>query len=55
MDNLPLTSVIMPVHNEAKFIAESLDSILAQDYPAECMEILVVDGASEDETMDIVT
>lgn len=47
---LPLVSVIMPVYNEASFIRESLGAVLAQDYPADKLEILVVDGGSTDNT-----
>ncbi|HKV84321.1 MAG TPA: glycosyltransferase family 2 protein [Ktedonobacterales bacterium] len=50
----PFVSVIMAVRNEAAFIAESLGAILEQDYPAERMEILLADGASEDDTLGIV-
>ncbi|EPC81897.1 glycosyltransferase-like protein, partial [Lacticaseibacillus paracasei subsp. paracasei Lpp126] len=28
-----LISVIMPVYNAEKYLAEALDSLLAQDYP----------------------
>ncbi len=44
----------MPIRNEGDFIARSLGSVLAQDYPKECLEILVVDGRSEDNTRTIV-
>jgi succinoglycan biosynthesis protein ExoA len=54
MDNRPLVSVIMPIRNEAGYIAVSLGSVLAQDYPPELMEILVVDGMSDDATRDII-
>jgi succinoglycan biosynthesis protein ExoA len=47
-------SVIMPIRNEAGFIRESLRSVLNQDYPADLMEIIVVDGMSTDATRDIV-
>jgi glycosyltransferase involved in cell wall biosynthesis len=50
--NLPFVSVIMPVRNEADFIDQSLGSVLAQDYPEEQMEILVVDGMSNDGTRE---
>jgi glycosyltransferase involved in cell wall biosynthesis len=50
----PRVSVIMPVRNEATFIERSIGSVLEQDYPAELMEILVVDGQSDDGTRDIV-
>jgi glycosyltransferase involved in cell wall biosynthesis len=49
-----LVSVIIPCRNEEKFIEKCLDSVLAQDYPKENLEIFVVDGASEDETKRVV-
>ncbi|MEO5616731.1 MAG: glycosyltransferase family 2 protein [Candidatus Eisenbacteria bacterium] len=52
--DLPLVSVVMPVRNEAGFIAHNLEAVLAQDYPAGCLEILVADGMSEDGTRDII-
>lgn len=54
MVNLPLVSVIMPVRNEAAYIERSLGAVLAQDYPAERMEILVVDGMSDDGTREFI-
>lgn len=54
MQELPFVSVIMPVRNEADFIEQALKSILDSDYPAEKMEVLVVDGASDDDTRPIV-
>jgi glycosyltransferase involved in cell wall biosynthesis len=53
-DNLPTVSIIIPSHNEEKFIGRCLDSIIAQDYPKEKMEVLVVDGMSGDRTREIV-
>ena len=50
----PLVTVIMPVRNEAAFIQRSLRSVLAQDYPPERVEILVVDGRSNDATRQLV-
>lgn len=52
--DLPRVSVIMPVRNEADFIRHSLGAVLAQDYPADWLEILVVDGESEDDTAVLV-
>ena len=54
MDILPLVSVIMPVRDEAAYIERSLGSVLAQDYPAGRLEILVVDGMSRDGTREYV-
>jgi len=47
----PLVSIGMPLFNEARFVKDSLDSILAQDYPN--LEIIVSDNASTDETLSI--
>jgi len=44
----------MPVRNEVGFIERSLSSVLAQDFPMAQVEILVVDGMSEDGTRQIV-
>ena len=48
----PLVSVVVPVFNGEKYVAEAIDSILAQDYPA--MEIIVVDDGSSDSTLGIL-
>lgn len=46
----PFVSVVLPVRNEEAFIERCLTAVAAQDYPRTCMEILVVDGISQDET-----
>ncbi|HEX7580586.1 MAG TPA: glycosyltransferase family 2 protein [Thermoanaerobaculia bacterium] len=51
---LPFVSVVMPVRNEAAFIARSLGAVLAQDYPRCRMEVIVADGMSDDATRDLV-
>jgi glycosyltransferase involved in cell wall biosynthesis len=51
----PRVSVIVPCRNEAQFISACLDSILGNDYPKDCLEILIVDGMSEDSTRSIVS
>ena len=47
-------SVIIPARNEAANIKACVDSILAQDYPTEAFEIIVIDDFSEDDTAFIV-
>jgi glycosyltransferase involved in cell wall biosynthesis len=50
----PFVSIVIPCRNEAVSIGRCLDSILAGDYPAERMEVLVADGRSEDGTRGLV-
>lgn len=50
----PLVTLIMPIRNEEHFIERSLGAVLAQDYPTDRLEILVVDGMSDDDTPTIV-
>lgn len=50
----PIVSILIPCRNEEQFIGRCLDSILANDYPYEQLEILVLDGMSEDDTRQIV-
>jgi cellulose synthase/poly-beta-1,6-N-acetylglucosamine synthase-like glycosyltransferase len=48
-------TVIIPARNEAANIKACVDSILAQDYPADAFEIIVIDDFSEDDTAFIVS
>jgi len=50
----PPVSVIMPIRNEAAFIERSLGAVLAQDYPADRLHVMVVDGMSDDGTREMV-
>ncbi|MCC7207902.1 MAG: glycosyltransferase family 2 protein [Anaerolineae bacterium] len=54
MRQQPLVTIIMPVRNEAAFIERSLGAVLAQDYPSERMEVLIVDGMSDDGTCEMI-
>ncbi len=47
-------SVIIPCRNEERYIAECIDSVLACNYPHDKLEIIVIDGRSNDATRDIV-
>ncbi len=48
----PLVSVIIPMRNEADWLDRCLGTVLAQDYPSARLEILVVDGMSDDGTYE---
>lgn len=47
-------SIIIPCRNEESFIRQCLDSIVFQDYPKEDLEVIVVDGMSEDQSRKII-
>jgi GT2 family glycosyltransferase len=53
-DSPPFLSVIVPVRNEAGFVASLIDAIFAQDYPSNRFEVIVADGLSTDGTRDIL-
>lgn len=52
MKNNGLVSVIMPSYNTAKYIAESIESVINQTYPY--WELIIVDDCSGDTTDSVV-
>lgn len=52
--DLPFVSVIVPCRNEEEMIERCLDSLIANTYPKEKLEILVIDGLSEDRSLEII-
>jgi glycosyltransferase involved in cell wall biosynthesis len=50
--NTPLVSIVTPSYNHGRFIRETINSVLTQDYPR--IEYLVMDGGSTDETSSVV-
>jgi cellulose synthase/poly-beta-1,6-N-acetylglucosamine synthase-like glycosyltransferase len=51
---VPMVTVVLPAYNEERQIAGAIESALAQDYPADRLQILVVSDASTDQTDAIV-
>lgn len=49
----PLVSIIVPVLNEEKYILGCLSSIQKQTYPHELVEVIIVDGCSTDQTVNL--
>lgn len=51
MEHSPLVSVIVPVYNMEQYLGETLDSVLASNYPA--FEVIVMDDGSKDASLQI--
>ena len=51
--DFPKFSIIVPTKNEETVIQRCLDGIMNIDYPKEKMQIIVVDGKSDDNTLKI--
>ena len=55
LDESPFTppvSVLVPAHNEARTIVESVNALLALDYPS--LQIVVINDGSNDNTLDVL-
>jgi hyaluronan synthase len=48
----PSLTVIIPAYNEGAMVLNSIESVIQADYPADRLEILVVDDGSRDDTWD---
>lgn len=48
----PTVTVLIPARNEAATIERALERIRAQSYPSELIEVIVVDGGSDDDTAE---
>ncbi|MCH8245132.1 MAG: glycosyltransferase family 2 protein [Bacteroidetes bacterium] len=51
MENPSVVSVVIPVHNGAKYLKQAVESVRCQRWPN--LEILIVDDGSTDDTADV--
>ena len=50
----PSCSILIPAHNEEKVIANTIEAMLALDYPKDKLEIIVINDGSTDSTKEII-
>jgi glycosyltransferase involved in cell wall biosynthesis len=51
MKPLPTISIVVPSLNQARYLTETLDSLVQQDYPS--LEVIIQDGGSSDDSISI--
>ena len=51
---LSTISIVIPTYNEERNIENCLDSIFAQQYPKDLLDVIIVDNYSNDKTIELV-
>lgn len=54
MSDLPFISVIIPTYNRSRLLQQTVDTILAQTYPRQRWELILVDNGSTDDTARVI-
>ena len=52
VEEYPVVSIVTPSYNMGRFIRQTIDSVLTQDYPH--IDYIVMDAASKDDTVEIL-
>ena len=50
----PYISALIDTYNQERFIAQAIESVLAQDFPQSDFEVLVIDDGSTDGTGEVL-
>ncbi|MDR0267992.1 glycosyltransferase family 2 protein [Paenibacillus sp.] len=53
-ENVPFVSLMVPAHNEGKVITQTVEALLALDYPQDRYEIIVINDNSNDNSSDLL-
>lgn len=54
MTSQPFVSVIIPTYNRSRLVKQTVESFLAQTYPDDKWELILVDNSSTDDTADVI-
>jgi len=50
----PKISVVIPTYQCATYVRQAVESVIAQRYPKECVEVIIIDDGSTDDTFDVL-